>query len=86
MDYMKEYERWLNSGVLSEEEKGELLSTKDNAAEIEDRFFAPLKFGTAGLRGILGLGTNRMNVYTVRQATQGLATLIKSLGKKVVKP
>ncbi len=85
MSYMQEYERWLAEPSLSEEERKELLSIKDNEAEIEDRFFAPLKFGTAGLRGVLGLGINRMNVYTVRQATQGLATLIRSLGKKTMK-
>jgi len=83
MDYMKEYERWLASDGLSQKERDELLSIKDNEKEIEDRFFAPLKFGTAGLRGVLGMGTNRMNVYTVRQATQGLCEVIKKLGKKV---
>ncbi len=85
MDYRAEYERWLASGVLSEEEKAELLAIKDNEAEIEDRFYAPLQFGTAGLRGVLGMGINRMNVYTVRQATQGLAALICGMGKKVMK-
>ena len=84
MDYMKEYERWLSSEILTEEEKAELLSIKNDEKEIEDRFFAPLKFGTAGLRGVLGLGTNRMNVYTVRQATQGLCNVIKKLGKKTM--
>lgn len=84
MDYMKEYERWLSSEKLTEEERTELLSIKDNEKEIEDRFFSPLKFGTAGLRGVLGLGTNRMNVYTVRQATQGLCEVIKKLDKKTM--
>lgn len=82
MDYMKEYERWLSSGKLTEDERAELLSIKNDEKEIEDRFFAPLKFGTAGLRGVLGMGINRMNVYTVRQATQGLCEVIKKLGKK----
>ena len=82
MDYMKEYERWLSSEKLTEDERAELLSIKNDEKEIEDRFFSPLKFGTAGLRGVLGMGINRMNVYTVRQATQGLCEVIKKLGKK----
>lgn len=82
MSYRAEYEKWLNAECLTDEERTELLSIKDNEAEIEDRFYAPLKFGTAGLRGVLGMGTNRMNVYTVRQATQGLAALICGMGKE----
>ncbi|MBQ6697919.1 MAG: phospho-sugar mutase, partial [Oscillospiraceae bacterium] len=85
MGYREEYAKWLNSGVLNEEETAELLAIKGNDAEIEDRFYAPLQFGTAGLRGVLGMGINRMNVYTVRQATQGLAALICGMGKKVMK-
>ncbi len=85
MDYKREYERWLSEKSISDKDRLELVSIKDNEAEIEDRFFSSLKFGTAGLRGVLGIGTNRMNVYTVRQATQGLAALICSLGKKVMK-
>ncbi len=84
MDYRKEYEKWLGAEYLSEEERAELLAIKDNEKEIEDRFYAPLKFGTAGLRGVLGMGINRMNVYTVRQATQGLADLICDMGKKTM--
>ncbi|MBE6964938.1 MAG: phospho-sugar mutase [Ruminococcaceae bacterium] len=84
MGYREEYAKWLNSGVLNEEETAELLAIKGNDAEIEDRFYAPLQFGTAGLRGVLGMGINRMNVYTVRQATQGLAALICGMGKKVM--
>ncbi|MBE6912055.1 MAG: phospho-sugar mutase [Ruminococcaceae bacterium] len=84
MDYRKEYEKWLAADCLSENERAELLAIKDNEKEIEDRFFAPLKFGTAGLRGVLGMGLNRMNVYTVRQATQGLADLICDMGKKTM--
>ncbi len=84
MEYMKEYERWLSSEKLTEDERAELLSIKNDEKEIEDRFFSPLKFGTAGLRGVLGMGINRMNVYTVRQATQGLCEVIKKLGKKTV--
>ncbi len=85
MDYIKEYERWLSEKSLTDAEREELLAIKENETEIEDRFFAPLKFGTAGLRGVLGMGTNRMNVYTVRQATQGLCEVIKKLGKKTMK-
>ncbi|MBR5542750.1 MAG: phospho-sugar mutase [Oscillospiraceae bacterium] len=84
MDYIKEYERWLFEKSLSDAEREELISIKENREEIEDRFFAPLKFGTAGLRGVIGLGTNRMNVYTVRQATQGIAALIRAKGNKAM--
>ena len=80
MDYKKVYEEWLNSPDFDEETKSELLSIKDNEAEIEDRFYQELEFGTAGLRGILGAGTNRMNKYTVGKATQGLANYIKEQG------
>ena len=80
MDYKKVYEEWLNSPDFDEETKSELLSIKDNEAEIEDRFYQELEFGTAGLRGILGAGTNRMNKYTVGKATQGLANYINEQG------
>ncbi len=85
MDYRAEYERWINSNKLSEEELSELLAIRGNEAEIEDRFYAPLTFGTAGLRGVLGMGINRMNAYTVRQATQGLAALICSKGREAMR-
>lgn len=81
MPYMKEYEHWLNADVLTAEEKNELNAIRENPKEIKDRFYAPLQFGTAGLRGIMGVGTNRMNIHTVRHATQGIATLISNLGK-----
>ena len=84
MDYRAEYERWLAAECLTAEERAELEAIRNDEAEIEDRFFSPLKFGTAGLRGVLGMGINRMNVYTVRQATQGLAALICGMGKKVM--
>lgn len=80
MDYRAEYERWLASPALSAAERAELEAIRDDEREIRDRFWAPLSFGTAGLRGVLGMGTNRMNLYTVRQATQGLAALIAGLG------
>lgn len=84
MNYRAEYEKWLNAECITAEERDELLAIKDNEAEIEDRFYAPLKFGTAGLRGVLGMGINRMNIYTVRQATQGLAALICGMGKETM--
>lgn len=76
-DYKYEYEKWLNSDKLSENEKNELLSIKDYDDEIKERFYSSLSFGTAGLRGKMKLGTNAMNKYTVAQATHGLAELIK---------
>ncbi len=79
------YNEWIESSVLSESDKAELLSIKDDKKNIEYRFGKNLEFGTAGMRGLIGMGTNMMNVYTVRQATQGLAEYIKSLGKKAVK-
>ena len=77
---MKEYEikynEWLNNPIFDEETKKELESIKGNEEEIEDRFYKDLEFGTAGLRGVIGIGTNRMNKYTVTKATQGLANYI----------
>ena len=80
MDYMKEYEKWCTDEVFDEETKKELLEIKDNDQEIEDRFYKELEFGTAGLRGVMGVGTNRMNKYTVGKATQGLANFILEKG------
>ena len=76
MDYLKEYERWCSDSAFDEETKKELLEIKDNEEEIKDRFYKELEFGTAGLRGVIGMGTNRMNKYTVGKATQGLANFI----------
>ena len=76
MDYLKEYEKWCNSEEFDEETRKELLNIKGDEKEIEDRFYKELEFGTAGLRGIIGAGTNRMNKYTVGRATQGLANYI----------
>ena len=81
MDFMAEYKHWLESGALSAEEHAELQSVADDKEEIESRFYAPLSFGTAGLRGVLGVGLNRMNRFTVGQAAQGLANLIVSNGQ-----
>ena len=80
MDYLKEYQRWLESDEFDEETKEELFSIKENEKEIEDRFYKELEFGTAGLRGVIGAGTNRMNKYTVGKATQGLANYILEQG------
>ncbi|KAF2957084.1 phospho-sugar mutase [Marinitoga sp. 38H-ov] len=85
MDYMKAYEEWLNSSYIDENTKKELLSIKDNEKEIMERFYKELEFGTAGLRGILGAGSNRMNIYTVGKATQGLAEFIISKGEEYMK-
>ena len=80
MGFMQEYNYWLESDYFDDTTKEELRSIKDNAKEIEDRFYKGLEFGTGGLRGIIGAGTNRMNVYTVRKATQGLANYINKVG------
>ena len=79
-NYLKEYKKWCESPDFDEETKKELSEIKDNEKEIEDRFYKELEFGTAGLRGIIGAGTNRMNKYTVGKATQGLANYIKEQG------
>ena len=76
MEYKSIYEQWLTNPYFDEETKKELQSIKDDENEIKERFYKELEFGTAGLRGIIGAGTNRMNVYTVRKATQGLANYI----------
>ena len=81
MGYNKEYQKWLSSSLLSENEKNELLSISDNDIEIKERFYASLEFGTAGLRGKMRMGTNAMNRFTVAQATQGLANLINKEGR-----
>ena len=76
----KEYQRWLNSSDTDEKIKKELYNIKGNEEEITSRFALPLSFGTAGLRGIMRAGINGMNVYTVSQATQGLANVIIASG------
>ena len=80
MSYLEEYKRWCESPEFDEETKKELLEIKNDEKEIEDRFYKELEFGTAGLRGIIGAGTNRMNKYTVGKATQGLANYILEQG------
>ena len=76
MEYKEVYESWLANPYFDEATKQELLSIKDDENEIKERFYADLEFGTAGLRGVIGAGTNRMNVYVVRKTTQGLANYI----------
>jgi Phosphomannomutase len=80
MDYLSKYEGWLNNPYFDEATRAELSALKGNDKEIQERFFKDLEFGTGGLRGILGAGVNRMNLYTVRRATQGLANTIKKQG------
>ncbi len=71
IDYRTRYEQWLNDPMIDEDTKAELRSIADDPKEIEDRFYRELTFGTGGLRGVIGAGTNRMNRYTVGKATQG---------------
>lgn len=78
MDYRAEYEKWTTDSYFDEATQEELKAIANDEKEIEDRFYRTLEFGTAGLRGVIGAGTNRMNIYTVRQATQGLANYIIS--------
>ena len=85
MNHIELYNEWLNKAVEDKDLTAELESVKGNDEEIYDRFYRTLEFGTAGLRGIIGAGTNRMNIYVVRQATQGLANyVIKKYGKGAV--
>lgn len=80
MEYKARYEAWLSNPYFDGDTKAELESIKEDENEIKERFYTDLEFGTAGLRGIIGAGTNRMNIYTVRKATQGLANYIKKGG------
>ncbi|MCI5997847.1 MAG: phospho-sugar mutase [Peptoniphilaceae bacterium] len=84
MDYIKIYEEWLNNDFFDEDTKNDLISIKGNDEEIKDRFYKGLEFGTAGLRGKLGAGTNRMNKYMVSKAAQALAYTIIDHGKDAV--
>lgn len=79
MDYKELYSQWLENPYFDEATKAELKGIADDEKEIEERFYMDLEFGTAGLRGVIGAGTNRMNIYTVRKATQGLANYIASV-------
>ncbi|EGC84415.1 phospho-sugar mutase [Anaerococcus hydrogenalis] len=82
MDYKKIYEDWLNNEFFDKDTRNELKKIEDDEAEIEDRFYQELAFGTAGLRGKIGAGTNRMNQYTVAKATQGFADTINEMGEE----
>ncbi len=85
MDYKANYELWLNSPALSEAEKGELAAIAGDEKEIESRFFSQLEFGTAGLRGTMGVGLYRMNIHVIRHATQAFAKVILNEGPEAVK-
>ena len=80
MDYREQFNFWLEDDYFDEETKKELLAIRNDEKEVEDRFYRELEFGTGGLRGVIGAGTNRMNFYTVRKATQGLANYILAQG------
>ena len=80
MGFMEEFNFWLNDDYFDQDTKNELLAIRNNEGEIEERFYKELEFGTGGLRGVIGAGTNRMNIYTVRKATQGLANFILKQG------
>ncbi len=80
MDYLEKYNQWISDDYFDADTKKELLELKGNDSEIKDRFYKDLEFGTGGLRGVLGAGNNRMNLYTVRKATQGLANYILKQG------
>ena len=80
MGYKEQFDFWVEDSYFDDATKQELLAIRNNEKEIEDRFYKDLEFGTGGLRGVIGAGTNRMNIYTVRKATQGLANYIKKQG------
>ena len=82
MDFKEVYRQWLENPYFDEATKAELKAIEADEKEIEERFYMDLEFGTAGLRGIIGAGTNRMNIYVVRRATQGLANYIAKVGKQ----
>ena len=82
MDYKEVYQEWLENPYFDEDTKAELRSIAGDEQEIKERFYMDLEFGTAGLRGVIGAGTNRMNIYVVRKTTQGLANYILSVGKE----
>lgn len=85
MNYKEIYERWLSSSAVDEETKSELRAISEDEKEIEERFYRELEFGTAGMRGVLGAGTNRMNVYNVRRASMGVAKYVNDEGADAAK-
>ena len=84
MDYRKEYEKWLASPALSEDERAELRALEGNDKEIKARFYGPLEFGTAGLRGTMYTGLHNMNRHVIRWATQGFANVIRAEGTEAM--
>ena len=80
MDYISKYEHWKNSENIDEATRVELNSIEGDEKEIKERFYKDIEFGTAGMRGVLGAGLNRMNKYMVRRATQGYARFVKEQG------
>lgn len=85
MSYIDNYNKWFSSSMLTDGEKSELVSVKNNSKELEDRFYRDLEFGTAGMRGVLGIGTNRINIYNVRHASSGVAKYVNKEGKDAAK-
>ena len=85
MDYNQRFQKWLESRYIDDETRNELLSIKNSPEEIKDRFYTQLQFGTAGLRGKIGAGDNRMNRYNIARVTQGLANYIASYGESAQK-
>ena len=84
-EYIKNYNEWMNNPYFDDETKQELKAIQNDEKEIEDRFYKELEFGTGGLRGVIGYGTNRINKYTVRKATFGLCNYILKSVKKTVR-
>ena len=82
LDYKREYERWLASDALNADEKAELHAIAGDEKEIESRFYGPLEFGTAGLRGTMKVGLHQMNLHVIRWATQGFAEVIAAQGEE----
>ena len=82
MSFRETYNNWVENQYFDEKTRQELISIKEDEKEIEDRFYKNLEFGTAGMRGIMGAGSNRMNIYTVRKAAQGLANYLLKFSKK----
>ena len=80
MDYLKNYKKWIASDVVSDTDKQELFDVKNDTKELEDRFYRDLEFGTAGMRGVLGIGTNRLNIYNVRHTSAGVAEYVNKEG------
>ena len=85
MNYIDKYSYWCNNENLDKKDRDELISIKDDEKEIKERFLYDLEFGTGGLRGVIGVGTNRINKYIVRKTTQGFAEYIKSFGDEACK-